>query len=78
MVVITVTVTINEEDFSCQQFVESAADIGNTQNIDQTESLIGEIQAYPNLWDKASPEYKESHKKRLVWAEISLQFWAHW
>ena len=67
------TVTIEEEDFSFQQFVESAADISKTQNSDQTEILIGEIQAYPILWDKASPEYKESHQKRLVWAEISLK-----
>ena len=67
------TVTINEEDFSFQHFVESAADIGETQNIDQTEILIGEIQACPILWDRASPEYKESHKKRLVWPEISLK-----
>ena len=34
-----------------------------SQNVDQIEILIGEIQTYPIIWDKVSLEYKESHKK---------------
>eukprot|EP00795_Rhopilema_esculentum_P017397 gene17397-8996_t len=64
--------TINEEDICLQQFVDSEASVHESRE-DKTEILIGEIQAYPILWNKQSPEYKESHKKRLVWAEISLR-----
>ena len=60
--------TINEEDLCLRQFVDSEA---NVCSGDKIEILIGEVQAYPILWNKKSPEYKESHKKRLVWAEIS-------
>ena len=40
-------------------------------SVDVLEHLISEVQSYPILWNKASPEYKETHKKRLVWVEIA-------
>ncbi len=38
---------------------------------DILELLISEVQAYPILWNKAASEYKETPKKRLLWAEIA-------
>ena len=38
---------------------------------DILELLISEVQAYPILWNKAASEYKETQKKRLLWAEIA-------
>ena len=35
------------------------------------QCLIGHVQAYPCLWNKASPEYKLGHKKKLVRINIA-------
>ena len=64
------TITASE-DVCLQNCADSETDVVQSRNVDQIEILIGQIQAYPILWDKASLEYNESHKKRLVWAEIS-------
>ncbi len=38
---------------------------------DILQLLISEVQAYPILWNKAALEYRETQKKRLLWAEIA-------
>ena len=64
------TITASE-NVCLQNCADSETDVVQSRNVDQSEILIGEIQAYSILWDKASLEYKESHGKRLVWEEIS-------
>ena len=56
--------TIESQELYLQSLQPASSD-------DILEQLISEVQSYPILWNKASPEYKESHKKRLVWAEIA-------
>ena len=34
------------------------------------QCLVGHVQAYRFLWNKASPEYKLGHKKKLAWINI--------
>ena len=38
---------------------------------DISQVLISEVQSLPVLWDKASSEYKQSHKKKLAWMKVS-------
>ena len=45
---------------------QSILDSLPTANSNILELLISEVQVYPILWNKASSEYKETHKKRLV------------
>ena len=35
------------------------------------QRLIGQVQAYPCLWNKGYPEYKLGHKKKLTWTNIA-------
>ena len=35
------------------------------------QCLTSNVHAYPSLWNKASPEYKVGHKKKLDWINIA-------
>ena len=35
------------------------------------QCLVGHVQAYRFLWNKAYPEYKLGHKKKLAWINIA-------
>ena len=61
------------------------ADSGKPPNVDSLMSqesssfinskllqcLTSNVHAYPSLWNKASPEYKVGHKKKLDWINIA-------
>ena len=55
------------------QKMASQYDFDTSEKADLLERLISEIYHYPILWNKQAPEYKESHKKRIVWKQISLK-----
>jgi len=48
---------------------QSSTSINETTDVLQL--LVSHVQSYPCLWDRSLSEYKQAHKKKVAWMNIS-------